>query len=92
MGDTGWGIVFVLGITVAVAVVLVVVIWQVFAVARAKTVAEITAASDDAYRTLAKQATAAQQTSAEQQERIATELAALRSRVTAIEQLLREVG
>ena len=54
MSDQGWGILFVLGVTLAVVVVLVVVIWQVFAVDRAKTLAEIMAAGDDAYRTIAK--------------------------------------
>ena len=92
MGDTGWGIVFVLGVVAAVAVVVVVAVWQSFAVARTKTAAEAELARDGAYRQLAERATAAQQGIAEDQQRIAGELTELRNRVSAIEKLLREVG
>jgi len=63
-------------------------IWQIFGTWRARKLV----AREDAYRTLAADATAAQQRFATVQQEMATDLADLRARVTAIEALLREVG
>jgi uncharacterized membrane protein len=92
MGDAGWGIVFVLGMTAFVAVIIVVVLWQIFSVARTKVTAETELARDDAYRTLAREATAAQQAIAEEQRKIARDLTDLRDRMISVEKMMREVG
>lgn len=92
MSDSGWGIVFVLGLAVLIAVILVAVIWGIFSTARTKTIADAVVAQDGAYRKLAEEATAAQRLIAEQQERLVTDVADLRRRVAAMEQMLREVG
>jgi hypothetical protein len=92
VSDSGWGIVFILGLAAVIMVVAVVVIWQVFKTAQTKVEADVIVARDDAYRQLAAQSTAAQQKIAEEQQRIAAALSDLQLRVTAIEKLLREVG
>jgi uncharacterized membrane protein len=92
MGDTGWGIVLILGIVAAVAVIVVVATWQIFAVARTDTKARAELARDDAYRTLASESTAAQQAMADEQGKIARDLADLRERMASIEKMMREVA
>lgn len=92
MSDTGWGSVFVLGLAALVAIILVAIIWQVFKTAQTKTAADATFAQEAAYRTLAEGAVRAQQSTAEWQRKMATDLADLRDRVAAMEKLLREVG
>ena len=78
--------------TIIVFVVAIVAIWQGFKTWQTRIMANAELARDDAYRTLAERAAAAQQATAEEQRKIAAELAELRARVGAIEQLLREVG
>lgn len=92
MSDSGWGIVFVLGLAAIIAVVLVVVVWQVFKSGQTAMQTDAVVARDGEYRQLAAESTAAQQKIADAQQRIADELAELRSRVAAIEKLLSEVG
>ena len=92
MSGQGWGIVFVLVIAALVTVFLIVAVWQGLKVEQAKAASREAVAQDEAYRKLAEQATAAQQTIAEEQRKTAEELAALRSRVAAIETMMREVG
>ena len=92
MSDQGWGIVFVLGIVAVLAVVAIVLVWQIFRTAQSKMQADAITARDHDYRQLASESTTAQQKIAEEQLRIADELAELRSRLTAIEKLLSEVG
>jgi uncharacterized membrane protein len=92
MGDTGWGIVFILGIVAAVAAIAIVIIWQGISVERTKITAESELARDDAYRTLARDATAAQQAIADEQHKIARDLADLRERMVSVEKMMREVG
>jgi uncharacterized membrane protein len=92
MGETGWNTIFILGIVAAVAVVLVVAMWQIFSVARTDTKARAELARDDAYRTLAREATAAQQAIADEQHKIARDLADLRERMVSVEKMMREVG
>jgi hypothetical protein len=66
----------------------VVVVWQWFATRRARA----SVAREEAYRKLAEQAIAVQQRTAEEQQKISEDLGELRTRVSAIEKLLREVG
>ena len=92
MSDANAGILFVFGIAALIAVIIVALIWQIFRTAQTKTATEATFAQEEAYRTLAEQAVAAQRTIAEEQRTIAAEMAELRTRVAAMEKLLREVG
>jgi transposase len=71
-----------------VTVIVSIVIWQLFGTWRAR----MAVSREAAYRALAEAATAAQQKSAEEQEKATRELAELRARVAAIETLLRDVG
>lgn len=74
------GMWFAFGLMALITLILVVVIWQLFATRRAH--AALT--RDDAYKKLAEQATEAQQKSAE-------DLADLRERIIRIETMLKEV-
>lgn len=88
LADSGIAIVS----TVSVFAVLVVAIWQGFKTWQTRIATQASAAQQEAYRTLAEQAVAAQRTIAEEQRTIAAEMAELRLRVAAMEKLLREVG
>lgn len=79
---------FVLGLFTLITVLIVVVVWQWFATRRARA----SVAREEAYRKLAEQSIAAQQSTAEEQQKISENLGELRARVSAIEKLLREVG
>jgi hypothetical protein len=92
MGEQGWDVVFVLGIVLAVAAIIIVATWQIFAVGRTSVSAGAEMARDDEYRTLARDATAAQQAIAEEQRKIARDLADLRERMESVEKMMREVG
>jgi hypothetical protein len=74
------------GITMLTAIA-VVVIWQVFASWRAR----VSLAREEAYRKLAEQTSSTQQTTVLQLGELTEGMADLRTRVTAIEKLLREV-
>lgn len=74
------GMTFAFGILALFTVIILVVVWQLFATRRAH--AALT--RDDAYKKLAEQATEAQQKSAE-------DLADLRERIIRIETMLKEV-
>ena len=92
MSDSGWGVLFIIVATVAVAALVAVIVYEVFKTTRSRITTSAAVSQDTAYRQLAEEATAAQRGVAEQQQKIIEELAALRSRVGAIENLLREVG
>ncbi|MGI8643235.1 MAG: hypothetical protein ACR2LS_03860 [Thermomicrobiales bacterium] len=92
MTDGAWGVVFVSIAVVATAALLAVIVYEVHKTTRSRITSSAVMAQDAAYRELAEQATAAQRGVAEQQQKIIEELAALGSRVGAIEKLLREVG
>lgn len=92
MSDAGWGIVFILGLTVAIAAVAIVAIWQGLIFQRTKVTSQAEAARDDAYRTLAREATATQQAILEEQRKIARDVADLRERMASVEKMMREVG
>lgn len=88
MNAEAWGMIFVLGLLTLTTVLLVVFIWQIFATSRARA----SAAREEAYQKLAERATAAQESTAQEQQKISEDLRDLRTRVAAIEKLLREVG
>lgn len=79
---------FVLGLFALITLLVAVVIWQVFSVARAR----VAASREQAYQQLAAQATEAQRQIAADLDRATGELTELRQRVAAMEKLLREVG
>jgi predicted Holliday junction resolvase-like endonuclease len=88
MSDQLWGLVFV----VVVAVVLIVIIGQIMGMRGEHLTNKAEVARDEAYKTLAEQAVAAQQAALDEQQKIAGELAKVQSRLSAIEKLLSEVG
>jgi hypothetical protein len=99
MGDTGWGIVFVLTIGVVVAALVALTIWLSFRIWQTRVTISSSTAQDADYRSLAVDATESQraiaksqQELANQQRQSAADLAELRGRVTNIEKLLRDVG
>lgn len=79
---------FVLGLFALITLIAVVIIWQVFSVARAKA----SAAREQAYQQLAARATETQERIANDLGRATEDLGELRQRVATIEKLLREVG
>lgn len=82
-----FGMFFTIALLVMITVVIVVVIWQSFVTKRAR----MSVAREEAYRKLAEQATAAQQTTANVEQKIVDGVEELRTRVAAIEKLLRDV-
>jgi TolA-binding protein len=88
MNAEAWGMLFVLGLLALITVVIVVFIWQIFATSRARA----SAAREEAYQKLAERAAAAQESAAQEQQKISENLSDLRTKVAAIEKLLREVG
>jgi hypothetical protein len=81
------GIWFVAAIAALVTVLLVAVIWQVGGAVRARAAA----AREDAYRDLATRTTATAARTNEDLDRIAADVADMKSRLTAMERLMREV-
>ena len=72
---------------VAVTIVVVVILWQGMSVAKT----QISADQLQKYQKLAEQATTAEQKSADAQEKTAAALEDMRTRLAAVEKLLREV-
>ena len=77
--------------TVIVFVVAIVAIWQAFKTWQSRIATRGLVAQDEAYRKLAEEATAAQRKIADEQRRMAEDLAEVRSRLAAIEKLLHDV-
>jgi len=77
----------IMAIIVSVTVVLVVILWQGMSVAKT----EIGGKQTTQYERLAEQAVSAEQKSADSQQKTAEALEDIRSRLTAIEKLLRDV-
>ncbi len=89
----GWGsVMLVVGGMVLIAILLGIVIWQIFRTAQSRMLAADHIARDEAYRRLAEQSATTQEQLVAQQQRIADDMSELRERVGAIEKLLREVG
>jgi uncharacterized protein YxeA len=72
---------------VAVSVIIVVLLWQGMSVAKTQMVSDQT----EQYRKLAEQATTAEQKAADEQQKISEALDDMRTRLAAIEKLLRDV-
>jgi predicted negative regulator of RcsB-dependent stress response len=87
-----WG-----GVITSVAGIMLVIIlagvliWQVFKTMQTRMTTQAVIAQDQAFRELAERATAAQETIASESARMSAEITEIRSRVTAMEKLLREV-
>lgn len=92
MSDAGWGIVFLLGIIAAVALIVSIAIWQTFRTQQTESTSKVALTHDGAYRALVEETSIAIRKSLELQERMATELTELRSRLTTVERLLKDVG
>ena len=89
----GWGsVIMIVGGMMLIAILLGIVIWQIFKTAQSRMLAADAIARDEAYRRLAEQSASTQEQLAAQQQRIADDMIELRERVGAIEKLLREVG
>jgi len=89
----GWGsVMLAIVVVMLVGLLLALVIWQVFKTAQSRINTDTVVAREEAYRKLVEQTTAAQEQLVTEQSRIASDLAEMRSRVVAIEQMLREVG
>lgn len=86
------GMGFVLFILTLITIVTVVAISQFFKSSRAKatSMAEIT--RDEAYRKLAEESILVQQKMVEEQQKIINDLSEMKTRINAIEKMLREVG
>jgi predicted negative regulator of RcsB-dependent stress response len=90
---SGWGsVIFVLSIIAIVALVASLLIWQLFRTRQTKMMSEARVAEANAYRTLAEEATAAQNRTAAELEQIRETVGDLRTRVASIERMLAEVG
>ena len=88
----GWGSVFfVLGIMTIVAMVSVVLIWQVFRTRQATIESRAKIAQEEAYRRLAEEAMSVQHRTAAELTQLTEGIADLRVRVATIERVLREV-
>jgi hypothetical protein len=77
----------IIAIIVAVTVIFVVIIWQGMSIAKTDNALNQT----EQYRKLAEQATFAEQKAADEQQKIAVAMDDMRTRLTAIEKLLRDV-
>jgi hypothetical protein len=89
----GWGsVIFVLSMTGIVALIAALIIWQLFRTRQTKMMSDARVAESNAYRTLAEDATAAQNHTAEELKYLREGLADLRTRVASIERMLAEVG
>ena len=86
-GDQARGLILAWGLILSLGLILLVV-WQGFETWRARAFV----AREEAYRKVAEQSAAAQQRTAEEQQKISEDLGDLRARVAAIEKLLRDVG
>jgi uncharacterized membrane protein affecting hemolysin expression len=77
----------IIAIIVAVTVIFVVILWQGMSIAKTDNALNQT----EQYRKLAEQATSAEQKAADEHQKIAEALDDMRTRLTAIEKLLRDV-
>jgi hypothetical protein len=90
---SGWGsVILVVGFVALVALILALVIWQLFKSSQTWMLTQARVAEANAYRTIAEEATAAQARSAEELEALRSGVDDLRGRVATIERLLAEVG
>lgn len=89
---SGWGSVFfVLGIMTIIAIVVSIVLWQVFRTKQQTIESRAQIAQEEAYRKLAEEATSVQNRTAAELHQLTEGMADLRVRVATIERMLREV-
>jgi hypothetical protein len=89
----GWGsVIFVLSMTGIVALIAALIIWQLFRTRQTKMMSDARVAEANAYRSLAEDATAAQNHTTEELKYLRESMADLRTRVASIERMLAEVG
>jgi biopolymer transport protein ExbB/TolQ len=91
MSDAGWGIVFVLGLSLMITVIFCLIFWQAMKTGRVKDRHRYMAERTEEYRSLATRVTEAQETAARELTTLREDVNDLRTRVTAIERMLREV-
>lgn len=88
----GWGsVVLVTAVASLFLILIIVSSYQAFKTQQTKTLAKAQIARDEAYRELAEQSSNAIKRTANEQERMAADLAELRNRIASIEKMLREV-
>jgi hypothetical protein len=86
-GEVAIAIVAVIAVFITVTVIVTVIVWQIFATARAR----MSVAREQAYRTLAEQSAEAIERASAQLDRHAVALEEVRSRTAEVERLLKEV-
>lgn len=88
----GWGsVIFVMGMTAIIALVIYLVIWQVFKTRQNRYATDAVIARDVAYRKLAEEMAVTQEQAAEDLATLRRDMADIRQRVTSMERMLREV-
>lgn len=88
MDQASWGNVIAIVFLLAIAAILIVIIWQVFATRRATA----SLLREDEFRKLAERGIAAEEHIAKELAAASTELVDLRARVAEIERMMKEVG
>lgn len=92
MGDAGWGIIFVLGITALIVIIIAIVAWQIFKTKQTQISSQHQIAQEENYRKLAEQTAGLQEQISADLLGIRTELSDMRQRVSELERMLKEVG
>ena len=89
----GWGsVILVCGFVLLVALILALVIWQLFRTRQTRMMTDARVAEANAYRTLAEEAATAQTRMANELATLGESVTDLRTRVASIEKMLAEVG
>jgi uncharacterized protein YlxW (UPF0749 family) len=91
MNDAGWGIVFVLGLALMITAIFCLIFWQAMKTGRETDRNRYMAERSEEYRSLAARVTEAQETAARELTTLREDVSDLRTRVTAMERMLREV-
>jgi Tfp pilus assembly protein PilO len=91
MSETGWGMVFVLALALMITAIVCLILWQGMKTGRETDRNKYLAEQTEEYRLLARRATEAQETAARELTTLREDVSELRTRVTAMERLLREV-
>lgn len=85
MSEAGWGITFILVLSALIAVIAIVVIWQLFRTTQARIQASATTEDVQTYQRLHEETLKAQQ-------QLISEITELKTRLGNVEKLLRDVG
>ena len=92
MGDAGWGIIFVLGLAALIAIIIAIVLWQVFKTQQTKVSSRDAIARDADYRKLAEKSASVHEQIAAELKILRTEITDTRHRIQELERILKEVG